>query len=204
MVNASDRATGPVTGPATGPGSSKGRALAVASALLLLGGCGASSFLPSYASLPALPGADLFESPSQVRGHMIEEEDLRQIVVGVSSRSDVETLLGSPSATGTFDENDWFYIGGVTRQRPGRNLALEDQRVVRIRFDQRGRVQEIARLGPQDGRDVAVVQRETPSPGTERTLLQQLFGNVGRLGPGLGQTGNTGGPGAPSPTTSTR
>ncbi len=32
-------------------------------------------------------------------------------------------------------------------------------------------------------RSVAMVGRETPVPGTERTLLQALFGNIGRVGP---------------------
>lgn len=153
--------------------------------------------LPSFASLPPLPGADLFDSPRQIRGHLVEEEDLAQLVVGTATRRDVEALLGSPSATGTFDESEWFYISGVTRQRPGRQLALEDQRVVRFRFDREGRLAEVTRLGPADGREVRVVERVTPSPGNERTLLQQLFGNIGRVGPGLGQQSAT--PGAPAP-----
>jgi outer membrane protein assembly factor BamE (lipoprotein component of BamABCDE complex) len=162
-------------------------------AAMLLGGCGLTS------ELPPLPGADLFDSPRTLRGHLIDDEELRQLVVGVSSRRDVEALLGSPSATATFDDSEWFYIGGVTRQRPGRLLAIEDQQVLIVAFDNRGTVRELRRLGPQDGRDVQVVARTTPSPGNERTLLQQLFGNIGRVGPGIG-AGQTGGPGAPAPT----
>ena len=29
------------------------------------------------------------------------------------------------------------------------------------------------------------MDRVTPAPGNERTLLQQLFGNLGRLAPGI-------------------
>ena len=39
-------------------------------------------------------------------------------------------------------------------------------------------------LGEDDGKSVAMVARETPTPGNDRTLLQALFGNVGRIGPG--------------------
>lgn len=169
-------------------------------ASVALGGC---SYLPevgmpSFASLPPLPGLDLFDSPRQIRGHLVETEELGQLVVGTSSRQDVEALLGSPSATGTFDESEWFYIGGMTRQRPGRELAIEDQRVVRIRFDRDGRLAEVTRLGPEDGRQIAVVRRVTPSPGNERTVLQQLFGNIGRVGPGIGAQQSGPGPSAPS------
>ncbi len=169
-----------------------GLALALA-ALVSTGGC---SWLPA---MPSVPGAGLFESPAQMRGHAVEDDVLAQLTVGVSSKTDVEALLGSPSATGTFDDNSWYYLSSVTRQRPGRALAVEDQRSIAIIFDGRGAVQEIRRLGQQDGRDVALVSRVTPSPGNERTLLQQLFGNIGRLGPGLGQGANTT-VGAPSPT----
>jgi outer membrane protein assembly factor BamE (lipoprotein component of BamABCDE complex) len=165
------------------------RSLALA-AMLALGGCSylpEMPSMPSIGSLPPLPGFDMFDSPRTLRGHLVEEEDLRQIVVGTSTRQDVEALLGSPSATSTFDESEWFYIHGVTRQRPGRTLGVEDQQVVRFRFDPGGRVAEISRLTRADGRDVQVVGRVTPSPGNERTLMQQIFGNIGRVGPGLGQ-----------------
>jgi outer membrane protein assembly factor BamE (lipoprotein component of BamABCDE complex) len=84
-------------------------------------------------------------------------------------------------------------MSAVTRQRPGRTLSVEDQRVVAITFSQAGIVQDIKRVGMEEGRDVAVVNRVTPSPGNDRTVLQQLFGNLGRLAPGVGgQTGGSG------------
>jgi outer membrane protein assembly factor BamE (lipoprotein component of BamABCDE complex) len=188
MVNASDR-------PGRPPGAMRGARRALLGAALL--GLGACSYMPS---MPSVPGASLFAAPTQIRGNIVEQEDLGQVVVGVSSRSDVQALLGSPSATGTFDEREWYYIGGVTRQRPGRQLALDDQQVVAIRFDDRGTVQDIRRLGAEDGRPVQMVERITPSPGNERTFLQQLFGNIGRLGPGLSNQAPTG----PGPTSTPR
>ncbi|MGX9965383.1 outer membrane protein assembly factor BamE [Roseomonas sp. F4] len=164
-----------------------GAALALV-ALLATAGC---SWMPS------VPGASLFESPRQMRGHAVEEEALAQITPGVSTRADVEAAIGSPSATGTFDNSIWYYMSSVTRQRPARTLSVEDQRVVAITFNGSGVVQNIQRVGPEDGRDVQVVSRITPAPGNDRTVLQQLFGNIGRLAPGLGgQTNQT--IGAPS------
>ncbi len=139
----------------------------------------------------SLPGASLFESPRAMRGHAVDEEALAQITPGVTTRDDIMALLGSPSATGTFDNANWYYISSVTRQRPGRTLAIEDQKVVAISFGPNGTVQQVRRLGPEDGRDVDFVERTTPSPGTERTFLQALFGNIGRVGPGLGSQSQT-------------
>lgn len=155
-------------------------------AVLLLAGC-------SQNWTTGLPGRDMFDVPRTVRGIPIDDEVLAQVTPGVTGRADIQSLLGSPSATGTFEDREWFYISGVTRQRPGRGPAMENQQVVLVRFNDVGIVQEIRRIGPEARREVAFVERETPSPGNERTFLQQLFGNLGRLAPGVPTT--QGGPG---------
>ena len=172
--------------------SRRPRAVLAALAACAMAGC---SWMPA---MPSVPGASLFESPQENRGHRVDDEQLAQLTVGVSSRNDVEALIGSPSATSTFDDTIWYYMSAVTRQRPGRQLVVEDQRVITMVFDNGGTLREIRRSGLDDMRQVRVVQRVTPSPGNERTIMQQLFGNLGRLAPGVpGATGTT--VGAPSP-----
>ncbi len=116
------------------------------------------------------------------RGNRVDPEKLAQISPGVQTRADVEALLGSPTARGTFDEDNWYYISSRTRIAPGRFLEVEDRRVVAISFNRQGVVSGIRELGQADGRNVQMVSRETPVPGTERTLLQALFGSIGRPG----------------------
>jgi len=161
--------------------------------VLLLGLAGCSGNWTSN-----LPGRDMFDVPRTQRGHAVDAEVLAQITPGVTRRDDVRALLGSPSATSTFDESAWYYISSVTRQRPGQQLALEREAVVAVLFDARGVVREVTQVNEADRRQVAFVERETPSPGTERTLLQRLFGNLGRLGPGVGGGLQQQGPGSGS------
>lgn len=123
------------------------------------------------------------------RGNRVDPERLSQITPGVQTRADVQALLGSPTASGTFDEDNWYYISARTRIAPGRFLEIEDRRVVAISFNRQGVVSEIRELTQADGRDVRMVSRETPVPGNERTLLQALFGNVGRPGVDRGAGG---------------
>lgn len=118
--------------------------------------------------------------PPVPRGNRIEAEKLSQITKGVQTRPDVAALLGPPTARGTFDEENWYYISGNTQVMPGRYLELRDRVVVAISFDRRGVVQDIRELKPTDGQDVGMVTRETPVPGTERNMMQALFGNIGR------------------------
>lgn len=116
------------------------------------------------------------------RGNRVDPERLSQITPGVQTRADVESLLGSPSARGTFDEDNWYYISAQSRIAPGRFLEIGDRRVVAISFNRDGVVSGIRELTEADGREVRMVSRETPVPGNERTLLQALFGNIGRPG----------------------
>ena len=124
--------------------------------------------------------------PPVPRGNRVEAERLAQINKGVQTRADVLALLGPPTARGTFDEENWYYISGNTQVMPGRYLQLRDRVVVAITFDRRGVVQDIRELKPEDGQDIGMVSRETPVPGTERNLMQALFGNIGR--PSLSDT----------------
>ncbi|WPB84761.1 outer membrane protein assembly factor BamE [Sediminicoccus rosea] len=154
-------------------------------ALPALAGC---AYLPPMPERPR----DVFTTPIVNRGHPVTEDQIAQITTGVSTRADVQALLGSPSQTSTFSDNSWYYISGVTQLRPARSMALRSQRVVAIDFNPAGTVAEIRQLDFTQGDmpRVNFVERETPSPGNERTLMQALFGNVGRIGPN--PSGNAG------------
>ncbi|WP_254452469.1 outer membrane protein assembly factor BamE [Roseicella sp. DB1501] len=149
----------------------------------------------ALALLAALPlpmaGCSFFEAPIVQRGHRVPQDQLSEIVPGVQTKQDVQALLGSPTQTGTFSDNIWYYISSKTRQRPGRALAVSDQETVAITFDNQNVVQEVKRIGEDQGRRVEMVSRETPVPGNDRTLLQALFGNIGSFGPGAGTLPNS-------------
>lgn len=154
----------------------------------------AARLLPALAALPLLLGAcSFFDAPVVQRGNRITADQLREITPGVQTKNDVRAVLGSPTQTGMFGDDEWYYISSSTRQRPGRQLVVRDQQTLVVEFDRGGVVRRIRSLGEDDARTVEMVARETPVPGNERTLLQALFGNVGRFGPGAAGAG-AGGP----------
>lgn len=142
-----------------------------------------------------LAGCEAVKLPRDVRGNRVSAEQLAEIVPGVQTRSDVAALLGSPSVPAAFDDVTWYYVGGMTRQRIGQMQALDDQQVVAVRFSPDGTVATVERLTLEDATKVQPVARITPTPGTETSLMQQIFGNVGRFSPGGARQpgGNTGG-----------
>ena len=133
-----------------------------------------------------LAGCSFFEQPPHLRGNAVDPDSLKDLVVGTSTRADVNSLLGSPTAKAVFDDNTWIYISEVTQPRIGRVQGINSQHVVVMNFDQSGVLRGIKRLDGEDSKPVEVVSRTTPSPGSESTFLQQLLGNVGKFTPGAG------------------
>lgn len=115
------------------------------------------------------------------RGNLPTEDKVSLIVPGVHGREDVRSALGSPSAVSTFDDNTWYYIGRRTEQFAFFKRKTIEQQVLIIRFGSDGRVDSVSQLDKSDGREVALVERETPSAGRKLGLLEQLFGNIGRF-----------------------
>lgn len=148
------------------------------------GARGAAALLAMLLSAASLPGCSLFESPQVQRGHRVSADLIQDIKTGVHTRADVQALIGSPTSVSTFGVENWYYISAKTRQRPIRTLQIYDQETVAVSFDSAGVVQEVRVLTAEDMRPIEMVSRTTPSPGTERSLLQELFGNIGRFGPG--------------------
>ena len=144
-------------------------------------------------------GCSFFQAQSQLRGNRVDADQLKELVPGTSTRTDVTALIGSPTARATFDDNTWIYISEVTRPRIARVQGVLSQDIVVLSFNEQGVLQDVKRLNQDDALPVTVAARTTPSPGTEASFLQQLFGNIGRFN--AAPASPTGGPtgGAPTP-----
>ena len=134
--------------------------------------------------LLALSACSAIDAPHQLRGNRVDADAIKELVPGTSTRADATSLLGSPTAHGTFDDNTWIYISETTRTRVGRLPGVTAQDVTVLTFDQGGVLRDLKRLNQDDSKDVAVVSRATPSPGSEASFMQQLLGNVGKFSTG--------------------
>lgn len=151
-------------------------------------------------ALAALPACSVIETPRTFRGNKVDPDQLKELVVGTSTKADATSLLGSPTTRATFDPNRWVYISETTRTRVGRTPGVLAQNVTVLGFDDAGVLREVKTLDQDDSRPVTVVSRATPSPGSEASFMQQLLGNVGKFsaGPtGLGGSGGSGGSAGP-------
>ena len=130
------------------------------------------------------------EFKPQVRGNRVDLDALKELTPGTSTKADATALLGSPTSKATFDDNRWIYISEVTQPRIARKQAVLSQEVVVLTFDQGGMLRDMEHLDQEDSLPIAIASRATPSPGSEASFFQQLFGNIGRYTPaGAGLSG---------------
>ncbi len=133
----------------------------------------------------ALIGAAALAACSPVvntRGNAPNPEKLAQIKLGVHTREQVERLLGTPSIKATFSNDTWYYVNKQTETFAFFQPKVQERQVVAIHFDKSGVVEEIRRYNKESGREITPVARTTPSPGEKLGIIEQLFGNLGRVG----------------------
>lgn len=120
----------------------------------------------------------------QTHGYIPAEAYVNRVQVGTDSRSEVMSKIGRPSTIATFDNKDWYYIQRSTKTVAFYAPEVEDQQVLVVAFDENDIVASVDRFGLADGQIVNLVTRTTPTRGKRLTFLQQLMGNLGRIGPG--------------------
>lgn len=138
--------------------------------------------LPTVLAAALLAGSLAACSPRvAVRGNLPDPEQVVEVLPGESSREDVQRILGSPSTLSTFQDATWYYIGERTEQLAFFAPDVVERSVLVITFNDAGRVDDTKLYTVEDGQEIAMVARETPTEGKELTIWQQLIGNIGRF-----------------------
>jgi len=129
------------------------------------------------------------------RGNIPPEDKLSQVTTGLT-RDQVLEILGSPSTVATFTDQAWYYIGQRTEDYAFYKPKVIERQVVVVQFDDLGQVAGVKKLEMEDGKPIEMVARTTPTVSRDLSLMQQIFGNLGKS-PAL--PGNTGSPGQTGP-----
>ena len=125
-------------------------------------------------------------------GNLVEEKRIQKLEIGQFTKNDVVQTLGSPTSRAAFNDNIWYYIGLETVKQGFLDPKIENKRVFVATFDENDLLSSFEEQ-TADGIDIPIVARETPTHGTEMTVLEQFLGNVGRFN----SDGDTSGIGTP-------
>jgi outer membrane protein assembly factor BamE (lipoprotein component of BamABCDE complex) len=123
------------------------------------------------------------------RGNLLDPDSVLTIQPGVQTKDQVAELLGTPSTVGTFDDKSWYYISKRTETTAFFAPDITDQQVVVVKFDDLDVVRKVQFYGMNDAYEIEPVDRVTPTYGQKLTILQQLFGNIGRFTKGENSSG---------------
>ncbi|MEO7277280.1 MAG: outer membrane protein assembly factor BamE [Sphingomicrobium sp.] len=118
------------------------------------------------------------------KGAVIDKQLASSIQAGVDNKASVAKLLGTPSFTGQFTPDDWYYVSRDTRQFAFRNPRVAQETVLRVRFDPAGNVTAVQQSGKELVLNFDPSKRSTPTLGRERSFFEELFGGIGSVTPG--------------------
>ena len=127
------------------------------------------------------------------RGAVVDPQLASAVQVGVDDKHSVEQMLGRPTFTSEFNDNDWYYVSRDTRTFAFRNPRVTKQTVVHVSFDKAGNVVAVDRTGRELVAKINPAPGETPTVGRKRTLLEDIFGNLGGVGGAASPGGDSGG-----------
>lgn len=127
-----------------------------------------------------------------VNGYAPRSDELQRLTMGEDTTSTVRRKLGEPTIVGTFETSTWYYVSTVTEQKMYHHPVPIDRTVVQLAFNDAGVLEGVNRYGLEDGRVINLENRTTPTFGRELTLIQQLFGNIGRFNDGGSNVFGTG------------
>jgi len=139
----------------------------------------------SRALLAAALGAVLAAGCTPIRehqGYLVDDPLVAAIQPGVDNRDSVTGTLGRPTFVGQFDQRDWYYVSRNTRQLAFNMPRPFNQTVLHIRFDAAGNVESVERSGLERVARIDPSNDETPTLGSDRSLFEELFGNIGAVG----------------------
>jgi len=113
-------------------------------------------------------------------GHIINENELKQINIGTTTRADILDMLGQPSFKGAFDTQKLYYSSQVMLQ-PVASTKQTHKRIVYIfTLDDKNILQSIDLINKEDGLQIAHIDEKTPTPGDTFGILEQVFSNLKR------------------------
>lgn len=114
-------------------------------------------------------------------GFQAIESDPKDVKIGADTKSTVRGRLGTPSATGAFDGDTWFYMNQLKSRIAFKRPEVVARNITAITFNKDSElVESVNSYTLKDGKVVAFNGRETPTRGRELTILEQILGNVGR------------------------
>lgn len=113
-------------------------------------------------------------------GHIVNENELKRIKIGTTTREDILDTLGQPSFAGAFDTQKLYYSSQVMMQ-PVASAKQTQQRIIYVfTLDDKHILKSIDLMNKENGLQIVHIDDKTPTPGDTFGVLEQIFSNLRR------------------------
>lgn len=111
-------------------------------------------------------------------GNMPSSDKIAQLHQG-QTRAEVEQILGSPSLTTSFDDENWIYMSSTLKKVAFFKPEEISREVLEIKFNPEGKVSQIATYDQSDGTACQIDEDQTETAGHKVGFFRKYFGGVG-------------------------
>ena len=111
-------------------------------------------------------------------GNQLNPATLSKVEPGRTRLIELEALFGRPSADGAFDSGKVYYISQIMEEKPGGRKTVVARTIVSFTIDENGIVDAMDIDDAATGRRIYHLDAQTPTPGDNYGILQQIFSNV--------------------------
>ncbi|HWJ70242.1 MAG TPA: outer membrane protein assembly factor BamE [Sphingobium sp.] len=128
------------------------------------------------------------------QGFLADRLIVDSVLPGVDNKASVEGSLGRPTFASQFGPERWYYVSRDTRALAFASPRPTDQLLVTVQFDAAGNVASVDRNTTLDQvANISPAGSKTQTLGRKRSLLDEIFGNIGAVGAGgMGGAGPSG------------
>jgi outer membrane protein assembly factor BamE (lipoprotein component of BamABCDE complex) len=113
-------------------------------------------------------------------GHVINENELKQINIGTTTRADILDMLGQPSFKGAFDTQKLYYSSQVMLHPVASTKQTQKRLIYIFTLNDKNILESIDLINKEDGLQIVHIDDKTPTPGDTFGILEQVFSNLRR------------------------
>ncbi|MDX1950033.1 MAG: outer membrane protein assembly factor BamE [Rickettsiales bacterium] len=115
------------------------------------------------------------------RGYVTKFSDFTKIETGVSTKDEVESLLGSPTTKSLYGKEEWIYLGSEVTKETFFEPEVKNYEAYIITFNSDDVVEKIAKRDENSLKEIEISDDTTATGGSKVTVIQQLLGNLGKF-----------------------
>ena len=113
-------------------------------------------------------------------GNIVKQTQLDRIQIGTHNQRDVASILGSPSATGTFDNSRWYYFTEKAAVHALGSQKVLERDIIILDFNDKGVVTAMSFKNKDDANKIIPIKETTDTHGQTMGVVDQFIDNLSR------------------------